>query len=331
MKPDRLTKLLRAGRLKWVGVRAIEWSARGAMVGVGAAAIVVAAQWWLNEWSGQLAAVTIGVGAAAGAVLSLAKIPSQQSVAERIDQQFRLHDLLSTALALSRQPSADADMASAILHQANAAAKNIPATTIQFAKVHPRTYGIAVISTGVVLTLSAIAKTNQPSQASIASATSSRREIQHQPEQGIALVRRNQSNSVSADQATESAEVTPSPPERSARQASGAASNAHQTTDSNSTGAGSAGADSASAISSSPTPTVTTQTSSRDGQTGSGGPANQSGEWQGEGVVAGNTTVANSTISERTASDSPGHPKQNGRSVPAAYRDLVKAYFSRDK
>jgi len=147
-------------RLAWVATRAVEGASMGLIVGAAASLGVVGLLWWSGEPSTAFVIALSLLGMTCAGALTLLKIPSNLAVASRIDQQFRLHDLLSTALQTMGDRGADPQWRTILAAQAEAATAQLPGFGIRGTRFGPRLHAAAVLAVGMVVTVSAIASPN---------------------------------------------------------------------------------------------------------------------------------------------------------------------------
>lgn len=158
--PEPILDVISAARRRWTAVRVAEGLAGGAAAGTLVAAATTAALWWSGRPTLAAAATAMGVFAAWGAILALLRRPTRLAAARRLDDQNGLHDLLSTALALTDGrpgPPADAQIRAVMLASAEAAANRIAARPLRVGRMTSRAYSAVVASSALVLTLSAVA------------------------------------------------------------------------------------------------------------------------------------------------------------------------------
>lgn len=158
---DPLHRLIAAARRKWIAVRAAEHAAGGAAAGSILAAVAVAVLWWEGRPSLTVATAIVGVSAGVGAAGSLLRRPGRVATARRLDDQHRLHDLLSTTLSLDDR--ADPAMAATLRALAAAAATRVAAgEPLRVARWGGRSYAAAAMAASLAIAFSAVASQDSP-------------------------------------------------------------------------------------------------------------------------------------------------------------------------
>ncbi len=312
--PSPLNRLLTWSRMVWMIIRAAESSVVAALFAAAGAMIVVAVQAWLGEPSLPLVMALIVVAAGCGAMASLMRVPSKLAVAQRIDRQFGLHDLLSTSLQLLSQPAqADPAMRAIILSQCAAAAGRIPVSGVALARLPRRTYAAAGLAVALVLTVSALASPRD--EAMLAGVGRSAAAPSSSAEPEVAAAAQEAALDRSADE----------------RSADGAQPR-RETEPGNTAGAAGETRDVSQAVplvASTDPPKRATQLE-QEGITGSGSRQGHLGDATADGEITGSHPRSDddNAIATRPRAANPTMPP--GREVPTAYRDLVRRYFMRD-
>jgi len=321
----------------WMIIRAAESSVVAALFAAAGAMIVVAVQAWLGEPSLPLVMALIVVAAGSGAMASLVRVPSKLAVAQRIDRQFGLHDLLSTSLQLLSQPAqADPAMRAIILSQCAAAAGRIPVSGVALARLPRRTYAAAGLAVAMVLTVSAMASPRDEAMLAGVGRSAAAPSSSAEPEVAAAATAADVRSRRDADDiarerdaaAAQEAALDRSVDERSADGAQPRGDGELGNT------AGAAGEtrDVSQAdpfVASTDPPKRATQLE-QEGITGSGSRQGHLGDATADGEITGSHPRSDddNAIATRPRAANPTMPP--GREVPTAYRDLVRRYFMRD-
>src|SRR5450432_1867514 len=144
-------QFLRKARLRWMVWRMIESAGVCAAVGAGVGLIIVPILLWRDQPALSAAIVLLITGICAGLLWALLHQPTILQTAIEIDQQFDLHDLLSTAARFDR--SQDQAFAAIVLAQAAKCCGEISPNELILRRLGSRAWGGIGIISALLLTL----------------------------------------------------------------------------------------------------------------------------------------------------------------------------------
>ena len=147
-------RFVRVAHQRWVVWRALERGGLGALAACGFALPLIAVLWWRGEPALATVAFLVALGASIGLSLGLIKRPSLLDTAAEADRQFELHDLLVTALTLSRCTYADNDARAAVAAMAEARCAALSPAQMVLRRLGARAWGGIGLAAALVLTLS---------------------------------------------------------------------------------------------------------------------------------------------------------------------------------
>jgi hypothetical protein len=312
--------------MTWIAVRAAEAGALGAMIGAGAGLVFVGAQWWLGGSSLSIVFLLIGAGAICGAVASLLWIPRRMDVAARIDRQFNLHDLLSSAVVISQSREFDDSMRRIVVSQAETTAAGVPLSGVKLSRLGQRTYATAVTAVALVTTLAAIASPQSAFESRAPTAAKSMgQSIEATGKQKLKsqlVATENDGNAV--DRSIDQTAVS-----MRANSPGGATSENSQRQDNGESSGAAAGVNEQRADFTTPSVRASSARANDHGATGGGvdGDAGAGAPTEGE-----TTSRLNPTPPQQFDSDESRAPrsKHTPAAVPPAYREMVRKYFARE-
>ena len=330
-------RFVRRAHRRWVAWRAVE---RAGLTVLGACALslpLIAVLWLEGEPALRAVAPVLAIGALVGAVWGAVNRPTLLGTAAEADRQFNLHDLLGTALTLSRCTHVDDPMRGTIVALADERCRHAAASRLVLNKLGARTWGGIGLATALVLTLALM--TASPATP-----------VAHADDAGRAFVARGSQNSrataptmprMSPDRiatSSRSSDAAPTPARGDQTHGDAPSSPTRAATDAphSADGAGSAAGQSASRDASTPRPVAPGD----DGPTGSTPGVGDGGARDTRPIASDDragTGVARPMQSARETPPwrSPTWETDRARAmrdvergdVPDAYRDLVRAYF----
>lgn len=161
---DEVRIFLRAAHRRWVAWRALELAALGVLVGCAIALPLLVILWWREQSAVPTVMLILALGAFFGAIVGMVKRPTLLDTAVEADRQFRLHDLLGTALTLRACRYLD-DPWRANLHTiAERCCRGLSPSQLVLHRLGARAWGGIGLSAALVLTLSLMTAT--PTQTS---------------------------------------------------------------------------------------------------------------------------------------------------------------------
>jgi hypothetical protein len=155
-----LDGFLGAVHQRWVIVRGLERVGLCVLTACAVGAVLVPILMWRGRPALPVALVVLGLGAACGLVLAVARRPSRFDAAAEADRQLDLADLLTTALAAGAGTSGAADLwAGAVLAMADARCRALSPNDVVLHRLGVRAWGGIGVATGLVLTLGLMSTT----------------------------------------------------------------------------------------------------------------------------------------------------------------------------
>jgi hypothetical protein len=145
---------LRAAHRRWTAWRVIECAGVATLWACALALPLISALWFRGEPAPGIVALVLVTGAAIGATWGVFRRPTLLETAIETDHQFALHDLLGTALTLSRCAYADDATRAAIDAAADERCRRLPVSRMVLNKLGVRAWAGIGLANALVLTLS---------------------------------------------------------------------------------------------------------------------------------------------------------------------------------
>jgi hypothetical protein len=158
-------RFVRRAHRRWVAWRVVE---RVGLFVLGACALslpLIAVLWLEGEPALDTVAFVLAIGALLGAVWGAFHRPTLLDTAVEADRQFHLHDLLGTAMTLSRCAYADEAARKTIAAIADARCRRLAASRMVLNKLGARTWAGIGLTTALVLTLALMTASPAPTVA----------------------------------------------------------------------------------------------------------------------------------------------------------------------
>src|SRR5687768_10034255 len=158
-------RFVRRAHRRWVAWRAVE---RAGLTVLGACALslpLIAALWLEGEPALRTVAPVLAISVLVGAVWGAFNRPTLLDTAAEADRQFKLHDLLGTALTLSRCTHVDESVRGTIVALADERCRHLAASRLVLNRLGARTWGGIGLATALVLTLALMTASPAPTAA----------------------------------------------------------------------------------------------------------------------------------------------------------------------
>jgi hypothetical protein len=169
-KTHEFERFVRRAHRRWVAWRVVE---RVGLSVLGACALslpLIAVLWLEGEPALDTVAFVLAIGALLGAVWGAFHRPTLLDTAVEADRQFHLHDLLGTAMTLSRCAYADDAARTTIAAFADARCRRLAASRMVLNRLGARTWAGIGLTTALVLTLALMTASPAPTVARTGSA-----------------------------------------------------------------------------------------------------------------------------------------------------------------
>lgn len=158
-KSDALQRFLRAVHRRQVALRVMERAALGTFGACVVASVLAGVMLWRGQDAWSVVAITLLVGAVAGAIWGIATRPTVLAAATEADRQLRTADLLGTAWALgapARGATSNESFRSTVLALAAARCEGLSPSAVVLHRLGVRAWGGIGLALAFVATLAAM-------------------------------------------------------------------------------------------------------------------------------------------------------------------------------
>jgi hypothetical protein len=158
---------MRALHRRFVLVRGAERIGAGVLIASGGAAALLPLAWWRGVASLPIVLFVLGAGAAVGLIAGIVQRPTRMDAAAEADRQFRLADLLGTAVMVSDRRCTPQPWDSAVIASADERCRRLSPSSVILYRWGARAWGGVLLGTCLVLILSLTMTQSAPTQAGV--------------------------------------------------------------------------------------------------------------------------------------------------------------------